>query len=124
MMKNRRQKFGEEGEALAVRYLKKAGYKIIETNYRTRLGEIDIIAKDKDTIVFVEVKTRTSVQFGSPKWAVTPKKQKKISMVALYYLKATNQSAAKARFDVVTIISNRDKPQVEIIQNAFDLAYA
>lgn len=122
-MKTKRQKFGEQGEALAARHLKKAGYKIIETNYRTRLGEIDIIAKDKDTIVFVEVKTRTSVHFGSPKWAVTPQKQKKISMVALYYLKATDQSTARARFDVVAVISNRDKPQVEIIKNAFELAY-
>ena len=122
-MKTKRQKFGEQGEALAVRHLKKAGYKIIETNYRTRLGEIDIIAKDKDTIVFVEVKTRTSVHFGSPKWAVTPQKQKKISMVALCYLKATDQSTARARFDVVAVISNRDKPQVEIIKNAFELAY-
>ncbi len=123
-MKNRRQKFGEQGEALAVRRLKKEGYKIIETNYRTQLGEIDIIAKDKDTIVFVEVKTRNSVQFGSPKWAVTPKKQKKISMVALYYLKATDQETAKARFDVVAVISNRDKARIEIIKNAFELAYA
>jgi putative endonuclease len=88
------------------------------------LGEIDIIAKDKDTLVFVEVKTRTSVHFGSPKWAITPKKQKKISMTALYYLKTTDQSAARARFDVVTIILNRDAPQVDIIKNAFDLAYA
>ena len=123
-MKNRRQKFGQQGEALAVRRLKKEGYKIIETNYRTRAGEIDIIAKDKETIVFVEVKTRKSVQFGSPKWAVTPKKQKKISMVALYYLKAANLDTAKARFDVVAVISNRDKPQIEIIKNAFELAYA
>ena len=115
---------GEQGEALAVKRLKKAGYKIIETNYRTRLGEIDIIAKDKDTLVFVEVKARTSVHFGSPKWAITAKKQRKISMAALYYLKTTDQSAARARFDVVTIISNRDAPQVEIIKNAFDLAYA
>ena len=122
-MKNRRQKFGEQGEALAVRRLKKAGYKIIETNYRNRLGEIDIIAKDKDTLVFIEVKSRTSVRFGSPKWAVTPKKQKKISMVALYYLKATNQVSARARFDVVGVMSNQDAPQVEIIKNAFDLAY-
>ncbi len=100
-MLNKRQKFGEKGEAIAVGQLKKEGYKIIETNYRTKLGEIDIIAKDKDTIVFVEVKARRSVHFGSPKWAVTPKKQKKISIVALYYLKSTNQSNAKARFDVV-----------------------
>jgi putative endonuclease len=76
-MLNKKQKLGEQGEAIAVGHLKKAGYKIIETNYRTKLGEIDIIAKDKDTIVFVEVKARSSVHFGSPKWAVTPKKQKK-----------------------------------------------
>ena len=122
-MLNRRQKFGEKGEALAVRHLKNAGYKIIETNYRTQLGEIDIIAKEKDTIVFVEVKSRRSVHFGNPKQAVTFQKQKKISMVALYYLKITDQSNAKARFDVVTVISNRDRPQVEIIKNAFELAY-
>jgi putative endonuclease len=123
-MRNWKQKFGEQGEALAVHRLKKAGYKIIETNYRTRRGEIDIIAKDKDTIVFVEVKSRRSVNFGNPKQAVTLRKQKKISMVALYYLKTTGQSSAKARFDVVTVISSQDKPQVEIIKNAFELAYA
>ena len=123
-MRNRQQKFGEKGEALAVRRLRKAGYKIIETNYHTRLGEIDIIAKDKDTIVFVEVKSRRSVHFGDPKHAVTPQKQRKISMVALYYLKTTGQTTARARFDVVTVISNRDQPQVDIIKNAFELAYA
>ena len=123
-MRTRQQKLGQTGEALAARKLKKAGYKIIETNYRTRLGEIDIIAKEDDTIVFVEVKSRRSVRFGNPKQAVTPQKQKKISMVALYYLKATGQSTARARFDVVTVISNRDRPQVEIIKNAFELAYA
>jgi putative endonuclease len=122
-MLNKRQKFGEKGEEIAVRHLRKNGYKIIETNYRTRLGEIDIIAQDQDTIVFAEVKTRRSVQFGNPKQAVTIRKQKKISMVALYYLKATGQSSARARFDVVAVISNRDKPQVEIIKNAFELAY-
>lgn len=122
-MLNKRQKFGEKGEEIAVRHLKKEGYKIIETNYRTKLGEIDIIAKDKDTIVFAEVKTRKSVQFGDPKQAVTIQKQKKISRVALCYLKATGQSAARARFDVVGVISNRDKDQVEIIKNAFELAY-
>jgi putative endonuclease len=122
-MQNRQQKFGEKGEALAVRRLKKAGYKIIETNYRNRLGEIDIIAKENDTIVFVEVKSRRSVHFGNPKQAVTLQKQKKISMVALYYLKAMGLNSARARFDVVTVISNRDTPQVEIIKNAFELAY-
>jgi putative endonuclease len=122
-MLNRQQKFGEKGEAIAVRQLKKDGYKILETNFRTKLGEIDIVAKDKDTIVFVEVKARRSVHFGSPKWAVTAQKQRKISTVALYYLKTTNQSKAKARFDVVTVTLNQDKPRIEIIKNAFELAY-
>jgi putative endonuclease len=122
-MLNRQQKFGEKGEAIAVRQLKKDGYKILETNYRTKLGEIDIVAKDQDTIVFVEVKARRSVHFGSPKWAVTAQKQRKISTVALYYLKTTNQSKAKARFDVVTVTLNQDKPRIEIIKNAFELAY-
>jgi len=122
-MLNRQQKFGEKGEAIAVRQLKKDGYKILETNYRTKLGEIDIVAKDQDTIVFVEVKARRSVHFGSPKWAVTAQKQRKISTVALYYLKTTNQSNAKARFDVVTVTLNQDKSRVEVIKNAFELAY-
>lgn len=122
-MLNKRQKFGEKGEAIAVGQLKKEGYKIIETNYRTKLGEIDIIAKDKNTIVFVEVKARRSVNFGSPKEAVSIQKQKKISMVALYYLKTTKQMTTKARFDVVAVNLNRDKPRVEIIKNAFELAY-
>ena len=122
-MLNRRQQFGEAGEALAARLLRKKGYKIVATNYRTQLGEIDIIARDGDTLVFIEVKARHSGRFGSPKWALTPRKQRKISMVALYYLKATGQSAAKARFDVVSIRSGAVRPEVEIIRNAFDLLY-
>jgi putative endonuclease len=122
-MLNQRQQYGEAGEALAARLLRKKGYKIIETNYRTQLGEIDIIARDGDTIVFVEVKARQTGRFGAPKWAVTPRKQRKISMVALYYLKRTGQSQAKARFDVVSIRSAPLRPEVEIIRNAFDLLY-
>lgn len=123
MVQNRRQKFGESGENLAVWYLKKNGYKIIEQNYRNRIGEIDIIAREKKTIVFVEVKSRKSIRYGNPKFAVTPKKQRKISMVALYYLKTTKQIDAKARFDVVAITSNLDEPRIEIVKNAFELAY-
>ena len=122
-MLNKRQQFGRESESLAVRYLKKNGYKILEQNYRNKLGEIDIIAKEKDTLVFVEVKARKSNLFGSPKWAVTPKKQRKISMVALYYLKATKQTHVKARFDVVSLSLAEDNPRTEIIKNAFELAY-
>jgi len=122
-MPNSRQKFGEQSESIAVSYLKKHGYKIIEQNYRTKLGEIDIIAREKGTIAFIEVKSRKSKNFGSPKWAVTPKKQRKISMVALWYLKTTKQSNVKARFDVVSIISANNNPSIEIIKNAFELAY-
>lgn len=122
-MQNKRQQFGKKSEDLAVWYLKKNGYKILEQNYRTRLGEIDIIAKDKKTIVFVEVKSRRSIRYGSPKWSVTHQKQRKISMVALQYLKKTRQTNAAARFDVVAVISNQDEPQIEVVKNAFELAY-
>jgi putative endonuclease len=122
-MLNKRQQFGQKSESVAARHLKKNGYKILEQNYRNKLGEIDIIAKDKGTLVFVEVKARKSSRFGSPKWAVTPKKQRTISMVALSYLKATSQSRIKARFDVVAISSSKNNPRIEIIKNAFELAY-
>jgi putative endonuclease len=123
IMQNKRQQFGKKSENLAVWYLKKNGYKIIEQNYRTPLGEIDIIAQEKKTIVFVEVKSRQSIRYGNPKWAVTPKKQRKVSMVALQYLKSTRQMDARARFDVVAVTSNHDQPQIEIVKNAFELAY-
>lgn len=127
-MTTKYQKFGEKGESVAVDCLKKQGYRIIELNYRTKLGEIDIIAKQEGTIVFIEVKARKSSRFGRPELAVTPKKQKKISMVALYYLKSTKQSNAKARFDVVAINSAnsakaKERSNIKIIKNAFELAY-
>lgn len=122
-MLNKQQQLGQRGETVAARLLKKQRYKILETNYRTRQGEIDIIARDGDTIAFIEVKSRTSEHFGNPKGAVTLQKQRRISMAALQYLKATRQSEAKARFDVVGISSQTDPPTIEIIKNAFELAY-
>ena len=122
-MLNLRQKFGKFGEDLAGRYLKKMGYQVICRNYRTRFGEIDIIAKDADTIVFVEVKSRRTSTFGHPKYSITHKKQERISKTALYYLKENNQSNCRARFDVVTINAADKKTDVEIIKNAFELAY-
>ena len=122
-MFNLRQKLGQFGEALAARHLKKLGYKIICVNYRTRLGEIDIIAKDQETIVFVEVKSRSTSAYGGPKHAVTPDKQKRISKNALFYLKSTDQINVKARFDVVTISSANRKAVVEVIKNAFEFSY-
>lgn len=122
-MVNRKQRFGKQGEELAVKHLKKKGYKIIECNFRTRVGEIDIIAKHKGQIVFAEVKTRRSDRYGHPKQAVSLAKQRKISMAALAYLKMHDAMKTSARFDVVTIQSGREKPTIEIFPNAFELAY-
>jgi putative endonuclease len=114
---------GETGESIAVKFLKKNGYKIIEQNYRCKLGEIDIIAQDGRVLAFIEVKARRTDEFGGPKRAVTSRKQRKISMVALKYLKETEQMGKKARFDVVAIRLLPSDPDVEIIKNAFELAY-
>lgn len=121
-MQTQDQQFGADSESMAVTFLKKNGYKIIERNYRTKIGEIDIIAKDGDTIVFIEVKARKSRAYN-PKEAVTSSKKRKISMVALYYLKSTRQINTRARFDVVAIDSAKKSGAVEIIKNAFELAY-
>lgn len=122
-MGSRHLQTGHRGEVIAVKFLKKRGYKIIEKNYRSKLGEIDIIAKDRNTLSFIEVKTRKSLRYGHPKDAITPHKKKKLSMVALGYLKETNQSHSKARFDVVSVLLVEDTQQVEIVKNAFELAY-
>ena len=122
-MLNRQQQFGKKSEQLAAEFLKRGGYRILETNYRSKLGEIDIIASEKGTIVFVEVKARNTSRFGSPKGAVTPAKQRKISMAALDYLKRSGQTAASARFDVVAIDTASGKIDIEVIKNAFALAY-
>ena len=122
-MSDRKQRVGRSGEDLAVDHLRQLGYKIIARNYRTRQAEIDIIAEHKGVIVFVEVKARRSGGFGHPKWAVTPAKQRKISMAALAYLKKQHAMDARARFDVVTIQAMDDEPCIEVITNAFELAY-
>ncbi len=123
-MTNLLQQFGKKSESLAVRHLKKNKYKILEKNYRTKAGEIDIIARDRDTLAFIEVKARRSDEYGHPKGAVTRQKQKKISLVAMQYLKETRQSDARARFDVVSIRFDRNRPEIEIIKNAFEVAFS
>ena len=104
-------------------HLQQLGYKILARNYRTRQAEIDIIAEHRGVIVFVEVKARRGQGFGHPKWAVTPAKQRKISMAALTYLKQQQAMNRRARFDVVTIQAMDDDPRIEVIANAFELAY-
>jgi putative endonuclease len=112
---------GIEGENIAARALKKSRYKIIERNYRTPAGEIDIIARDKQCVVFVEVRTRSSVEFGLPQETVVARKRKRICNAAKWYLQKEHASDIECRFDVVAVIidEKRKKPQVEIIRNAF-----
>lgn len=112
---------GRAGEELAVGLLKEQGYKILLRNYRTKFGEIDIIAEDKDTICFVEVKARHENRFGLPSEAVSWSKQKRICKAALAFLKEDNLLERKARFDVVTILGLEGMPKLELIKNAFEL---
>ncbi|MBF0119956.1 MAG: YraN family protein [Desulfobacterales bacterium] len=114
---------GNIGEELAVRHLEERGYIILEKNYRTKFGEIDIIAQDKDVIVFVEVKTRKLNSIESPKEAITLKKQKKLSILATYYLKKIRGKNMKARFDVVAVHFEQEKIFMDIIKNAFEVAF-
>jgi putative endonuclease len=96
------------------------GYRILERNYRCPLGEVDIIARDGNTIVFVEVKTRTSERFGSPQAAIGPQKQKRMTAIALYYLKGQGWLGKPARFDVAAVSLREGRETVTLYRNAFD----
>jgi putative endonuclease len=111
---------GRKGETIAAAFLKNTGYQIVGTNYRCPLGEIDIIARDQDELVFIEVKTRKSTALGYPEQAVDVTKQKKMSRLALWYLEHNNMHDAKARFDVVAVTMSQSEPEIRLIKNAFD----
>lgn len=121
-MSKERIELGKIGEALALKYLKRHGYKILEQNYRSQFGEIDIIAKDKEILTFIEVKTRKSSEFGLPQESVDIHKQRQIAKVALIYLAKRNIEEIDCRFDIVAITSLLgQKPKIELIKNAFCL---
>jgi putative endonuclease len=112
---------GSEGEDLAVRFLQKKGYRIVARNYKTPVGEIDIIARDGDTIVFIEVKTRTDISFGYPFEAVNNRKRQKLKNLALLYLKRQGKESP-VRFDVLSIFCMDDgKKDIEHIKDAFEV---
>ena len=112
---------GKKGEVLARKYLQRQGYEIKELNYRCPLGEIDLIARDRDTIAFVEVKTRNSGYEGSGKMAVNKQKQERIAKAALSYLLKKGLRDFNCRFDVVSINYADNKNKIELIKNAFPL---
>jgi len=123
-MTRERLALGKWGEDLALRKVKKLGYKCITRNYRCPLGEVDLIARDGDTLVFVEIKTRRGRSLEYAKEAVDRRKRRQLSRVALAYMKSNGCSDARARFDVVVINLNEGEQDIEVIRNAFDLEYS
>lgn len=120
-MTQRRINTGKQGEALAHKYLQEQHYTIVQTNFRCKLGEIDIIAKDGLVVVFVEVRTQTSNPYGPAYNTVTYPKQKQVKRVALYYISKHNLVNTQFRFDVIGILLNpkTGKHHIDHIQNAF-----
>jgi putative endonuclease len=116
---------GSYGEFLALQYFKAQGYLILEKNFRNKLGEIDLIVQDGKTICFVEVKTRQSLDQGQPYEAVTPWKIRKLSQMAMCYLKHKFHSLEiLSRFDVISIVQDKEaSPEIKHIKNAFDAVY-
>jgi putative endonuclease len=112
---------GKQGEDLAARHLLEKGFTIIVRNYRQKTGEIDIIARDRECLVFIEVKTRKSSRFGQPFEAVTKKKQAQISRVALHYMNCNKLLDQSARFDVISILIDKNgKAAIEHLCNCFE----
>jgi putative endonuclease len=112
---------GERGEIAACGFLKENGYEILEKNYKCKLGEIDVIARRKGRLAFIEIKTRTSAQFGMPQEAVDLKKQEKIFKVAQWYMKEKKSLRIPVAFDVVAILwKEGQKPEIRLFADAFE----
>ncbi|NLO89598.1 MAG: YraN family protein [Clostridia bacterium] len=120
-MKENRRKLGEIGERAVAQFLKRKGYKVIENNYRTRYGEIDIIALKDGILSFVEVKTRTTLQCGTPEEAVDCRKQKKIRSMAVEFLTNSKIRYKALRFDVAAVKASKDGTieNIKIYEGAF-----
>jgi len=117
-----RKDLGSWGEKIAVGYLKKHGYQIVETNFRCRQGEIDIIAQDNEYLVFIEVRTRKGYGFGTPEESVNVTKQKKLVSLAFAYLQTHRNHSSLWRFDVVAVELDRKGKiaRLELIQDAIN----
>ena len=118
----KRRETGMLGEKLACDFLGKNGYNILETNYRCPGGEIDIIARQEDTLVFIEVRTKKSRQFGTPEESITPTKMERLRTVAAHYGQNRSNLPASWRIDVVAIqMDSKGKvSRIEIIENAVE----
>jgi putative endonuclease len=118
------QQVGKTGEDVACAELRRLGYAILARRYRTRVGELDIVARDGDTLVFVEVKARRTVAFGAPEEAVTWRKQRKLQVMAGDFLARSRLRDVPCRFDVVSVsfAGRVGAPRVEVFRQAFDAA--
>lgn len=114
-----RRELGMKGEQLAAQFLKQEGYRILERNYRTRYGEIDIICSKKGVLAFVEVKSRRSYRYGSAEEAITPAKIKHIQQVALSYLSRAHEHFDEIRFDVIAVDFSQNPPDINHLLAAF-----
>ena len=116
----KRRDTGILGEKLANDFLKKRGYHILETNYRCPEGEIDIVAKHRDCLVFIEVRTKKSLEFGSPEESITPAKQERMRATASHYCQTHNDLPSLCQIDVVAVeLDQKGKPlRIELIENA------
>lgn len=112
---------GKRGEALAYSFLRREGYKILEKNYKTRLGEIDIIGEDEGSVVFIEIRSANTERFGSLEHTINKKKQDRITKTALSYIKRYGLEDKDCRFDVVCIESvDSVSPRINLIRDAFE----
>ena len=119
--KDARQSFGKLGEDLACAELCRRGYELLDRRYRTRYGEIDIVARHQGAIVFVEVKARAADAFGGAAAAVTGVKQHRIARIAVDFLSRRRLADQPCRFDVVAVSFDRGQPRVDVYENAFDI---
>lgn len=117
-----RQAFGKAGEDLAVRELERRGYEILDRRYRTRHGEIDVVAREGGATVFVEVKARATAEFGSAAAAVTPQKQRRLHSMALDYLARHRLFDGPCRFDVVAVDGTGAAAVITVYRSAFQTA--
>ncbi len=110
---------GKRGEIIACKSIKRNGYKVIEKNFRTRFSEIDIIAEDKECVCFIEVKSRSSIDYGYPEEFVTKDKQERIIRAALIYVGEKNLWSKQLRFDVISI--NLETEEIRLMKDAFEV---
>jgi len=116
-MKTYKQALGIKGEKLALHFLRQRGYKIIARNFSCRFGEIDIIARQGKTTAFIEVKTRTSCEFGLPQEAIRPEKLKHLWRSAQFYIKRYANPEGEFRFDAVAVVLSKDKALIHLIKD-------